>query len=60
MSRQSEQAAPQFGDRYTVFPETGIVQIHCYTCGKAWDVDYHPSLDVLIEQAGKHEAAVHA
>jgi hypothetical protein len=38
-----------FGDRFTVFPDTGITELHCYRCepgsGKEkWPVGYHPSL----------------
>lgn len=45
-----------FAGRFTIFPDTGITQLHCYKCGQAWDVGYHPSLDVLIERAWAHIA----
>jgi hypothetical protein len=54
-----------FGDQFTVFPDTGITELHCYRCEsgsekKRWRVGYHPSLDVLIEQARAHNLAEHA
>ena len=58
-------AAPEFGDRFTVKPDTGIVQLNCFRCpgfplgNDDWDVGYHPSLDVLVEQARAHDAEKH-
>lgn len=58
-------AAREFRDRFTVFPDTGIVELNCFRCdgtprgNDTWEVGYHPSLDVLIEQARVHDATRH-
>lgn len=59
----------EFSDRFTVFPDSGIVELNCFRCpgGRrpdgtredTWPVGYHPSLDVLIEQARAHDLAKH-
>lgn len=49
-----------FGDRFTIFPDSGVTELHCYTCGTKWAIGYHPSLDVLIEQAREHNKREHA
>jgi len=53
--------APMFGHRYTVIPDSGVVELHCGThiAPVRWEVGYHPSLDVLIEQARAHDVAEH-
>jgi hypothetical protein len=53
-----------FSDRFTVFPDSGEIELHCYKCQVGsrearWKVGYHPSLDVLIEQARAHNRAEH-
>lgn len=55
-----------FSDRFTVFPDSGVIELHCSRCAAAarkavtrWKVGYHPSLDVLIEQARAHNLAEH-
>jgi predicted transposase YbfD/YdcC len=54
-----------FNDRFTVFPDSGITELHCNKCVAdtrlvtRWKVGYHPSLDVLIEQARAHNLAEH-
>lgn len=66
MSGATPGQAREFGDRFTVKPDTGIVRLNCFRCdgfplgADDWDVGYHPSLDVLIEQARAHDAAKHA
>lgn len=53
----------EFGDRFTAIPDSGIVELNCSTCPgpetDTWKVGYHPSLDVLIEQARAHNLAEH-
>lgn len=54
----------EFNDRFTVFPDTGIIELNCFKCDgpggpgtrgtNTWPVGYHPSLDVLVEQARSH------
>ena len=53
--------APMFGHRYTVIPDSGVVELHCGTCPDSarWEVGYHPSLDALIDQARAHDTAEH-
>jgi hypothetical protein len=51
--------AREFNDRFTIFPDTGVTQLHCYRCDSAWAVGYHPSLDVLIDQARAHNQTAH-
>ena len=53
--------APMFGHRYTVIPDSGVTALHCGTHNPpaVWEVGYHPSLDVLIEQARAHDVAEH-
>lgn len=48
-----------FSDRFTVFPDTGTTELHCYVCNRSWPIGYHPSLDVLIEQAREHNRIEH-
>jgi hypothetical protein len=52
---------PVFGHRYTVIPDSGVVELHCGTHNPpaVWEVGYHPSLDVLIERAQAHDVAEH-
>lgn len=55
--------APEFGDRFTVIPDSGVIELHCGSHSpeaRTWKVGYHPSLDVLVEQARAHNAAEHA
>lgn len=55
-------AERRFSDRFTVIPDSGIVELDCFRCPGAdarWQVGYHPSLDVLIEQAQAHDLAEH-
>lgn len=60
MSESRRERGPvEFDDRFTVFPDSGITELHCCTCNTAWAVGYHPSLDVLAEQARAHNAAKH-
>jgi hypothetical protein len=59
---ETPQAPPWFGDRFTVIPDTGSVELSCAAhvpCARKWQVGYHPSLDVLIEQARAHDLAEH-
>ena len=51
---------PTFRDRFTIFPDTGKTQLHCYDCDVTWDIGYHPSLDILNEQAREHNDRFHA
>jgi hypothetical protein len=57
--------ASDFSDRFTAFPDSGIIEMHCNKCVAEsrdvtrWQVGYHPSLDVLIEQAHAHNRAEH-
>lgn len=54
----------EFNDRFTVFPDTGIIELNCFKCHgpggpgtrgtDTWPVGYQPSLDVLVEQARIH------
>ena len=56
------ESAPEFGDRFTVIPDSGEVELHCTShspMARTWKVGYHPSLDVLVEQARAHNAAEH-
>jgi len=56
-------APPEFKDRFTIIPDTGVVELDCYRCPPdedRWRVGYHPSLDVLIEQARAHDLAKHS
>ena|ERR1035441_3987118 len=54
-----------FRDRFTVIPDGGITELHCSACQAVdredwqWGVGYHPSLDILIEQAVAHNRAKH-
>jgi hypothetical protein len=52
---------PMFGHRYTAIPDSGVVELHCGTHNPpvTWEVGYHPSLDVLIDQARAHDVAEH-
>jgi hypothetical protein len=52
---------PVFGHRFTVIPDSGVVELHCGTHNPpaVWGVGYHPSLDVLIDQARAHDVAEH-
>jgi hypothetical protein len=50
---------PEFRDYFTVFPDTGITELYCNRCQRAWQTGHHPSLDVLIEQAQAHDLAEH-
>lgn len=52
----------EFGHRFTVIPDSGEVELHCAAHSpeaRTWKVGYHPSLDVLVEQARAHNAAEH-
>ena len=49
-----------FRDRFTVFPDSGVTELHCYKCAAKWAIGYHPSLDVLVEQAHAHNMAAHS
>jgi hypothetical protein len=49
-----------FNDRYTAFPDEGIIELFCYDCNEKWAIGYHPSLDVLIERAAVHDKVKHA
>jgi hypothetical protein len=52
-----------FQHRYTVIPDSGSIELHCSSHtpdAVTWPVGYHPSLDVLIEQARKHDLEAHA
>jgi hypothetical protein len=54
--------APEFGHNFTIFPDSGVTELHCYRCEPPkdrWQVGYHPSLDVLVEQARAHDLAEH-
>ena len=59
------ETAREFGDRFTIIPDSGIVELKCFRCpglpigNDTWRVGYHPSLDVLIEQARAHNLAEH-
>jgi hypothetical protein len=50
-----------FGHRYTAIPDSGVVELRCVThvSPVTWKVGYHPSLDVLIDQARAHDVAGH-
>jgi hypothetical protein len=59
----------EFDGRFTAFPDTGIIELNCYKCDgpggpgtrgtDTWPVGYHPSLDLLIEQARSHNTERH-
>jgi hypothetical protein len=52
-----------FGDRYTVIPDSGVTELRCSSHSpeaRRWPVGYHPSLDVLVEQARAHDLAEHS
>lgn len=55
---------PEFGDQFTVIPDTGITRLHCRKCAAGndpayFEVGYHPSLDVLTERARAHNQERH-
>jgi hypothetical protein len=50
----------EFKDRFTVIPDTRTTQLLCNPCNVVIWRSYHPSLDVLIEQARAHNLAEHA
>lgn len=52
----------EFSDRFTVFPDSGVIELNCFRCDSGsdtWTVNYHPSLDALVEQARAHDQAKH-
>jgi hypothetical protein len=52
----------EFRDRFTALPDSGEVELRCSRCpgpDGIWRAGYHPSLDVLNEQARAHDLAVH-
>ena len=61
---ETPRPAREFGDRFTVIPDSGITALNCFRCpggngADTWEIGYHPSLDVLIEQARAHNLASH-
>ena len=48
-----------FSNRFTIIPDTGMTQLHCFPCNDIIWQSYHPSLDVLIEKATKHNEEKH-
>lgn len=60
----AEAGAREFNNRFTVIPDSGVTALNCFRCpggngDDTWEVGYHPSLDVLMEQARAHDAAKH-
>jgi hypothetical protein len=49
----------EFRHNFTVFPDSGSVELHCYSCDTKLAIGYHPSLDRLIEQARVHDRCEH-
>jgi hypothetical protein len=49
----------EFDDRFTIFPDLSVTQLHCSACETRWTVGYHPSLDSLAEQARAHNRERH-
>lgn len=51
----------EFNNRFTVVADSGDVELHCssHSPGESWVVGYHPSLDVVVEQAREHNVAKH-
>ena len=64
IAAQPQPGGREFRDRFTVIPDTGVTALNCFRCpgpppGDTWEVGYHPSLDVLVEQARAHDAEKH-
>ena len=59
----------EFDDRFTVFPDIGVIELSCFSCdghggpnthgSGTWAIGHHPSLDVLVDQARIHNADYH-
>jgi hypothetical protein len=57
--RERKHGPAEFRDHFTIFPDSGITELHCFSCDMKWAVGWHPSLDVLIEQARQHNRERH-
>jgi hypothetical protein len=60
--RDRQPSPAGFDGRLTVIPDSGNVRLHCTGHSPeaaAWHIGYHPSLDVVVEQARAHVRAEH-